>query len=334
MRVKKEFRVGLDIGTRFIKVLELSVEGDTRRLTKLRSVEINTPLNKENTFKALKSLLEEVRPSTKELRISLSAPSAIVRFINMPKMKEGDLKSSLRFEAEKYIPFNIKEVIIDAAILDRPTEDKMQMRVLFAAAKRDSVDLRVAELKELGFSVSIIDIDSFACFNAFSYSSGAINESVNTALLNIGYTQTNLIILRGAQPFFTRDIQIGAKDVSAMISKKMHISTEESDKLLLEPGQRGAEVYEASKPVLNNLIDELRLSFGYYENQHGTSINEIYLSGGGSGLSNMLKYFEENFETKTALWDPLAKFEFDRNIKPLGQAQSQYAVSAGLVIRK
>jgi len=334
MPAKKEIRVGLDIGTRFIKVLELSVEGNTRRLTKLRSAEINTPLNRESASKALKTLLEEVRPSTKELRISLSAPSAIVRFIGMPRMKEDDLKSSLRFEAEKYIPFNIKEVVIDASILDYPTEDKKQMRVLFAAAKRDIVDLRIAELKELGFSVSIIDIDSFACLNAFSYSFGNLNESVSTALLNIGYTQTNLIILRGAQPFFTRDIQVGARDMSAMISKKMQISTEESDRLLLEPGQRGAEAYEISKSVLNTLIDELRLSFGYYENQHGTSINEIYLSGGASGLNNILKHFEENLEAKTAPWNPLEKFEFDRDVKPLDQTQSQYAVSAGLVIRK
>ena len=333
---KKEVRFGLDIGTRLIKVIELCVEANVNRLTKLRSAEIELPLTEEKAFASLRALMEDFKPSTKEVRISLSAPSAIVRFINMPKMKEEDLKSSLRFEAEKYIPFNIKEVVIDASILDYPGEEKKEMRILFAAAKRDVVDSRLAMLKELGLSASIIDVDSFACFNAFCNFCGTFDESISTVLLNIGYTQTNLIILRGSQPFFTRDIQIGVRDVAKVISEKMATPKEKADDFIYKLGDNSAEVYEIAKPILDNLVDELRLSFGYYENQYGTSINEIYVSGGMARLNNIMGHFEGNFDVKTTTWNPFAKFEISSDIdaKYLEAMQPQFAVSAGLVIRK
>lgn len=300
---KKVTRIGLDIGTRAIKALEVSSEGGVRRLIKIHHTEVAPPSGEDKIAAAVKALMDGLRPSVKDVNISLSSPHAIVRFINMPKMSAADLKNSLRFEAEKYIPFNIKEVVTDAAILGFITEDKRQMRVLFAAVKRKILDSRVNMLKNIGFSTSLVDIDSFAFFNAFCNSAGSLDESKSIALLNIGYSHTNLVVSQGANPFFSRDIQIGAKDMTKDIA---------------------------------NLADELSLSFGYYENQYGKSISEIYISGGAAHLDGILKHFEERFAIKTALWDPFSKFEIGPGIeaKSPEALRPQFAVSAGLALRQ
>lgn len=331
---KKDSCVALDIGTRLVKAIEVTSEGGAVKLVKLHCAEIALPTTEETTKTAIKSLLENFHPSLKDINISLSFPHAIVRFINMPKMKEEDLKKSLQFEAEKYIPFKVSEVVTDAAILGDLEEDKKQMRVVFAAVKRKAVDSRLAMLKAFGLSPPLIDIDSFACFNAFCNSSGDLDDSKSIALLNIGYTHTSLIISEGKNPFFSRDIQIGAKDMSKGISQKMQVKENESDKLIFDK-DKGAEVYEAAKTALSALIDELRLSFGYYENQHGKSISEIYVSGGAARLSGILKYFEEAFGVKTAPWDPFSKFEINlkTGANALEAIRSQFAVCAGLVLR-
>ena len=329
-------RVGLDIGTRLIKLVEMSYEGNIKRLTKLHSEEIPFPLAAEDTTKALKTLLEKSKPTTTEVIISLSAPGAIVRFINMPKMKSEELKNALRFEAEKYIPFNINEVVIDALILEEKSEDSRQMRVLLAAAKKNVVDARLAMLKDAGLSTTVIDVDSFACFNAFCNSFDNLDKSKSTVLLNIGYVQTNVLISRGDSPFFTRDIQIGAKDIERHIAKEMQLEENQANALLLNPQDKAEAVFENSKPVLNTLIDELRLSFGYYENQYGKNINEIYVSGGAARLGGMLDYLSEHLGTKPLPWDPFSKCEKSTDIdaNSLESARSQFTVCAGLAIRK
>ena len=333
---KKEIRVGLDIGTRLIKALEISVEGDTRQLTKFHFVKVDFPLNREKTRDALKALLNDFHPTVKEVDISLSSASAMVRFIDMPKMKTEDLKNSLQFEAEKYIPFNIEEVIIDASILEEATTEKNQMKVLLAAAKKDAVNFKLELLKEMGLSVGIIDIDSFACFNAFSASFGNPDESKSKALLNIGYTQTNVVIFRGDKPFFTRDIQIGGKDIAKIIARDLQIEEKESDIYIFDPKDKTPQDLVAAKSVLSNLADEIRLSFGYYENQYARGIDEIFISGGVARLAGILDYLEESFGVKPLRWNPFSKFEIapDLDRKSLEVHEPQFAVCAGLAIRK
>ncbi|OGW75005.1 MAG: hypothetical protein A2Z72_00585 [Omnitrophica bacterium RBG_13_46_9] len=333
---KKVSRVGLDIGTRLIKALEVSSEGSTHRLIKFRFSEVAFPLTPENTARAIRSLLEELNPSVKEVNISFSAPAAIVRFVNMPTMTQDDLRNSLRFEAEKYIPYNINEVIIDASILENISETKQQMRVLLAAAKRDAVDSRLAMLKDIGYSVPLIDIDSFACFNAFCNASENIDLSKSVVLINIGYTQVNVLISIGNIPYFTRDIQISGKDIARAISKELQIEEKEADKFIFDPKGKSAEVLEVAKPVLSNLVDELRLSFGYYENQYGKSINEIYISGGVARMDGILDYLEENLGIRPMPWNPFSKFEISPEIdtKSLEAVRAQFAVCAGLTIRR
>lgn len=328
-------QIGIDIGTRLIKALELSSKGDAPKIAKLDFCEIGSPPTEQKIKDALRSLLEKFKPSAKDVNISLSSPSAIVRFINMPKMKKEDLKKSLKFEAEKYIPFNIDEVNIDAFILDDVRLERNQMKVLLAAAKKDVLNSRLEIFKELGFSVSVIDVDSFACFNAFSYVSENLDDSKSIALLNIGYSQTNVLISQGRNPYFTRDVQIGGRDIAKALSVNLEVPESDADKFIIEPKDKGEQIFETSKTVLANLVEEIRLSFGYYENQYASSINEIYLSGGVARLAGIIGYLEEGLGLRPAAWDPFSKFEtapevdkeFASRVKP------QFAVSAGLALR-
>lgn len=333
---RNQIRVGLDIGTRLIKVLEVSLENGTYKLVKFHSAKIDFPTSGENVAEALTTLLETFQPSTKEVNISLSAPSAIVRFITMPKMKEEDLRNALRFEAEKYIPFNINEVVIDAAILKGPTEEKNQMRVLLAAAKKEAMEKRIDLLKKVGLTASLVDIDSFACFNAFCNAMGNLDDSKSAALLNIGHAQTNVIISRADEPFFVRDIPVGGSAVAAAVSNALQVAEKDSENLIIDPKDKASEILEIAKSVLNSLVDELRLSFGYYENQYGRSINEVYISGGVARLNGITEYIEDNFGIKPVLWNPFSKFELDPGIdgQLAERVRSQFGVSAGLAIRK
>lgn len=332
---KKEYHVGIDMGTRFIKALELITDGNSYKIVKIRTAEVEFPPTDEKLESSLKSLVEAFRPSTHEVNISFSSPHAVVRFVTMPKMKEEDLKSSLMFEAEKYIPFNIKEVVTDASILGYTTEDKRQMRVLFAAVKKKVVDQRVSMLKNAGLVPSIIDIDNFACFNAFLNSFENLDQAKSIAVINLGYSQANLLISQGASPFFTRDVQVGAREIAKAISGKLGIDRKESDRYIIDAKGKDGEVFDAAKPILNTLIDEIRLSFGYYENQYGKSVNEIYISGGMARSRDIAKCFEDSFDVKTTLWNPFGRLSVGSEVdaKLLESSRLQFAVCTGLALR-
>ena len=296
--------VGIDIGTNSIKAIELSRSGENCEIRKIAIKELPPEKTKGTLLETLKSIKQDMNLSAKDVYIALSGPAVTMRFINMPEMSQSDLKNSLRYEADKYIPYTIDEVVVDSHILEKAGQSK-QMRVLLVAAKKDIINSRINLFKELGLAVKLIDVDAFSMFNNFEYVNKGLEKDKNIALLNMGHSFTNLLIFRDASPYFTRDIQIGAKD-------------------MIPP-----------ENVLSNLVNEIRLSFGYYENQYGSSIEKIFISGGLSCSPDTIKFLGENFDAKPETWDPFRNFSPDSTIasKVSDKDKPLFAVACGLALR-
>lgn len=333
----KKSHLGVDIGAHSIKILESTQESNKILISKFLVKEMPHAAtdSPDLLYNSLKSASDEGGFSSREVRISLSGPDVTVRFINMPQMTEKDLKNSLKFEADKYIPFNIDEVIIDSHIIGRLSDEKGQMRVLLTAAKKDVINKRMEIFKKLDYEVTLIDLDDFSIYNAFIAAQKNVDNEKSIALMNVGHKFTNVFVYKGNEPYFTRDIQVGGCEIYKNIAKQFNVSEEESYKLMEEQGEKEIEIHEIVKSVFSNLVSEIRLSFGYYENQYGRSIEQIYISGGMIGFKGLIEYFEENLGTKPCLWDPTSNFIIGRNIEKdkFEKVKHLFAVASGLIVR-
>ncbi len=327
--------IGIDIGSYSVKVLEVVSEQEKYKLAKFAVKELPPGPSDEHLLNTIRAIANESNFLTKDVHISLSGPYVTVRFINMPQMSQQDLKNSLKYEADKYIPFSVDEVIIDSCILGE-AQEKAQMRVLLAAAKKEIVNKRIDLFKHLGYNVKLIDVDSFAVFNAFLTSEKTLDKEKSIALINLGHRYTNVIVSKGHIPYFTRDIQIGGEQIDKAISNKFNIEEVQAAKLKSEPQDKADEVKEIVKVVLNNLMDEIRLSFGYYENQYGRAIDQIYISGGLVGTAGLVHYFEENLGIVPQIWDSFRNFDLGEGLdkEKFDKIKSSLAVACGLVVRK
>src|SRR3989442_2089249 len=81
----------------------------------------------------------------------------IVKEIQMDRMKEGDAREVIRWEAEQHVPFDMANVELDFQILD-PDAEGLQMNVLLVAAKRELVDSRTMLLGEAGRRAGILHV--------------------------------------------------------------------------------------------------------------------------------------------------------------------------------
>ena len=330
---KLKNRVGLDIGSSSVKIVEIASSGESLNLvclgTKKVSDSVRGPL-----VEAIKSLSSEIKVTAKEAAISVSGPSVIVRFVSMPKMRDDELKGAIRFEAEKHIPFPINDCIVDHQILKK-NDKEGKFEVLLVAAKKDFVMSKVSIAEESGFSVSAVDVDTFAVANAFLKSPSHASAGKTAALLNIGSNFTNVGIIRDGVLCFARDIAIGGNDFNQAISRALSIDIERAEDVKLSPKDRLQNVIACTKVVANNLLDETRLSLSYYENQSGRGVDEIYISGGSSGMPGFEALFQEAFESKPIFWDPLSFL----NKSPGGdmilieKMKSFFAVAVGLALR-
>jgi len=112
-------------------------------------------------------------------------------------MTEEDLKGAIRFEAEKFIPFDINEYILDFHVLNKGDKEKGSVETLLAAVKKDHVWQKIKLVQAAGLNVRLVDVDSFAMTNSFVKNYPDLDPAKASALLNMGATLTNLSILRG-----------------------------------------------------------------------------------------------------------------------------------------
>jgi len=326
LAAKERFSVGLDIGSSAIKTVRLKIAKDSAELIDFAAESATVDL-----AAALKTIriLQEARA----VNISFSGPSTILRYVSFPQMSREELGKALKFEAQKYIPFSVNELNLDSYILKEGLPDN-KMLVLLAGAKKELTDQRLKVLNDAGLRPGIIDIDSIAVTNAFTYNYPEINNTV--ALLNIGALFSNLTILEEGLPRLSRDIQFGGNNITEKLSEAFGLEFASGEALKFKPEQGKIEKMAAIEvQAVTTLAAELRTSFDYYESQSSSSVTKIFLSGGsslGTGLKDTLANL---IGIEVECWSPVNKIGLASGISrdKLDPVLGQMGVAVGLALR-
>ncbi|GAI42122.1 unnamed protein product, partial [marine sediment metagenome] len=121
---KKNQIVGIDIGSHSIKVAEIEDTAKGMILKNFGTIGLPQDAILEGSIKemeivsaALGNLLQNLKIKNKNVALSISGYSVIVKKITIPRKEEKDLEESIQSEAEQYIPFDINDVNLDFQVL-------------------------------------------------------------------------------------------------------------------------------------------------------------------------------------------------------------------------
>jgi len=326
--------VGLDIGSHSIKAIEITQDKYDYIITAYSQMDIPGEQARQD---ALSDLFRDGGFRTKRVSSAVSGKSVIFRFISMVNMSEDNLTNAVRFEADKYIPFEVDDVEIDTQKLTNPTTDDEEMKVLLVAAKRSLLEDQARTLTALGLQPVAVGVDSFALGNAYELSDmvspGLGGEDQTVALIDIGAVKSSINILRNGTTHFAREVPMGGQDLTNAITRRFGLEHFEAEALKRDPQDQIHEVQDAVSHVLEDLGNEINLSFDFFENQFDGEVQDVYLSGGSVLLPFMEETLERIFEKRTRVWNPIEglKVKSDNvDIDALNQYAPQLAVAVGL----
>ncbi|MCC6670549.1 MAG: type IV pilus assembly protein PilM [Planctomycetes bacterium] len=329
--------VGLDLGTNCVKAVEITQDRYDYIITAFAQVDVPSESVRQD---AIADLFRVGRFRTKRVATAVSGKSVIFRYVPMPPMSDENLVSAVRMDAEKYIPFPVDEVELGVHKLAETKAAEgaqAEMKVLLVAAKRTVVQDQAAMLVNLGLQPVTIGVDSFAIGNAYELndivSPGLQEENHTVALIDIGASKSCINILRSNVSCFAREIPMGGQDLTNAIARRFGLENSEAEKLKREPGDQMADVQEALANVLDDLGNEINLSFDFFENQFDGEVQDVHLSGGTVLLPFLEETFEKIFEKKTRVWNPIEglKVKADNvDVDALNRCAPQLAVAVGL----
>jgi len=356
---KKRF-IGIDIGTSSIKMVELKIDGNKPVLTNYAWAFVEG-LVRDNDLKAayfetvlpqyLKRMIKESKMTNANVCFSIPAFGGLITLIEFPKMDKNDLDQAVRFEAHKYIPIALEEVVLSwdiinkqasiktllaqnsaaAGAVDNKTEknDAERMQVLLVAAPKNKVIRYERLASEIGRSLKTIEIESFSLVRSLIG-----NDQGNFIIIDIGARVCNIILVEKGIIKANRNIDAGGKDITKTIAKSMNIDAERADKLKVSGKNFLDSESNVSFPIVDLIIGEVaRVLSSYYKGESKTALDGIILSGGTAALSGLDEYFSRALNVKTTVGNPLSRIEYDKKLETrVREIGGQFSVAIGLAL--
>jgi type IV pilus assembly protein PilM len=344
--------VGLDIGASSLKVVELEKDGVSVRLLNCGIMPIPKQAIVESTImdgnaliKCIRELFTSLKIKNKQVAISLSGNSVIIKKIKMALMDEDALKDAIKWEAEQYIPFDINDVIIDYHVLSRDEENE-KMDLVLVAAKTEMIHDYSSLCTEAGLTPQIVDVDSFAIENCVNFNYQLISDEVYV-LINVGSSMTNINILSGNTSVFTRDINIGGDYFTDEIQKILNIPFDQAEAIKLgqvfkdKDAQRKAilphDVQDCIRSSSETLAMELHKSIDYFTTTFpDKEVSKIYLSGGCAKISGIVDVLSLEIDRPVEVVNPFSKISFsdgDFDSQSISSLSPVFSVAMGLSLR-
>ncbi|MGI6685047.1 MAG: type IV pilus assembly protein PilM [Bacillota bacterium] len=358
---KGENFLGIDIGTREIKMIEMAPKSQTyinkigRASTPSGALDDGTIIQVDQVAKAIRTMWEEAGSKTRKAVASISGKNVIIRYIKLPKMSAKEVDSTLKWDAEKYVPLSPgSDLVLEHLILGEFTENNtQQINVLLVAVPRRLVYLVNEVFTKADLTLIALEIEPLSLWRSVgsnvSVSTGSgINRLTSFIGLDIGAKASNLVVYQGESLMFSRYIPIGGDELTKGVATSLGLEfntaqlIKERDGLLtnnaIENISREKEnLSEALQESLFPLVDEVRRSIEYYRSQFTQSDPQaIILTGGTAKLKGITDFFQEklNLHVILGLKNFTLKEEAEQTERGMGKVDPTFAVAVGLALRE
>ncbi len=302
-------RIGLDIGSTAVRAVELA-GGDPPTVVRAAQVplpagavengEVREP---EVVTQALRELWERGGFKNRRVWMGVGNQRVVVREIALPFLPEKELKASLGFQVQEFIPMPVDEAVLDYDPLGEFEQDGRQMlRMLLVAAQRVMVDQLVnaaigAKLEPVG-----LDLVPFALVRAIGTSDAGMDleETGDEAVIDIGAHVTNIVVHARGIPRFVRILPSGGRDITNAIARGFEVEDEVAEQLKrgeaveMEDAPSADDVRQIAMQRAQNFVDEVRSSLEFYTAQaQGGRIARVLVTGGGSKLGGFMELLRQ-----------------------------------------
>lgn len=338
--------IGLDIGSSYLKVAQLNEIRSGYELALFDMLPISPELIVEGSIidsirlsESLKELIKKANIKIKNVVISISGHSSvIVKRIAVPEMSEEELRESIKFEAEQYVPFDIEDVNIDFQILG-PKEEIGFIDVILVAVKKDFTNEYVSVVRDAGLNPVIVDIDVFALENMYGINY-EIEAGSSIALVNIGASTINMNILRDGVSVFTRDSFVGSNSHTEALQKAFNISYEDAERLKRYETIENVKEEDARNVLTTasgEILNEVQRAIDYFRaSSSHPKIDGVILSGGCALIRDFPKLLSEKIGLNIRVAEPFRNIQLSKKIDRayIEEIAPLAAVAVGLAARR
>jgi len=339
--------VGVDIGSTSLRAVE--VEGATKaRPTVVRFAEVALSDGAANSGEvvethtvaaALKQLWSAGGFKSKRVILGMGNQRVIARDFSLPKMSRLQIQESLPFQVQDMLPMPVADALLGFYPVSEGVGDNGPvLNGLLVAAVKSAVLANVNTLQVAGLTPVEVDLIPFALTRVQTQ---GLTTRGTVAVVDVGASTTNVVIVVNGVPQFVRIIPSGGDDVTKALVMRSELAESVADQakraLGLATGQPKPEhraVLEVIHEVTFELLNSVRNTLSYFDNTHDISnVELIILSGGGAKLPGFVNALSELTRVQVVVKDPFSGVALSKTAsKSAGTTSGSMTVALGLAL--
>lgn len=333
----------LDIGTNAVRVVQLSSAGpDAWNLVHFGYAPLDEKTSSSSSPEALRRLGEIIMTAvgqsgikTKNVIIGLPSNKTFTTVIEMPIMPENELRNTIKYQVDQFIPMAISEAKVDWAALGTSLHDPKMQEVLIASTSNSYAEERLEFIENLGLNVIGAEPTQLAMVRSL-LPSGVLDARL---IIDVGEQSTDLAITFGDNPRLVRTIPTGVQSLIKAAVQNLNVQEDQARQFILKfglaPDRLEGQVYRAIEGTLENFATELTKSIKFFQTRYpNTPVGGILLAGYGSVVPGFAEYVSSKTGVTSSMANPWQRVRVTQaDQQQLTTVASEFASAIGLAQR-
>lgn len=332
----------LDIGTTAIRIVQLARSGNTWNLVKYATVPVDIRISNSDSPEDQKKLAEVIttaigQSGIRSRNVVLGVPSTrmFATVIDLPDMSHQELTSTIKYQAEQYIPMSLDEVKIDWAVLGKSPKDQTKNEILLASVANSFSEQRLDLIEGLGLNVLAIEPDSLALCRSL------LPEGVTDGrlIVDFGDFSSDVVMTLGDSPRLIRSIPTGYRSLIKSAGQNLNIQEQQAAQFILKfglvPDKLEGQILRALDSTMEQFAAELIKSVKFFQTKYpSTPVSSILLSGYAATIPGFGDYLLNKVGIPVQISTPWQRVRVSASDQPsLQSVSTQFSVAVGLAQR-
>jgi type IV pilus assembly protein PilM len=233
-------RIGVDVGSTAVRVAEVAA-GEIPVIVRAAQVplppgvveagEVRQP---EVVAEALRELWSKAGVKSKQVHLGVGNQRVVVRELALPWLPEKELRDTLGFQVQEFIPMASDEAVLDFDPLGEMDQGGRRMvRILLVAAHKPMVNALVEAALAAKLDPQGIDLTPFAVTRAVGAGDDGLDldSSGDEAIIDIGAQVTSICVHDRGVTRFVRMLPSGGRDITLALASVLGVDGEMAERL-------------------------------------------------------------------------------------------------------
>jgi len=233
-------RIGVDVGSTAVRVAEVAA-GEIPVIVRAAQVplppgvveagEVRQP---EVVAEALRELWSKAGVKSKQVHLGVGNQRVVVRELALPWLPEKELRDTLGFQVQEFIPMASDEAVLDFDPLGEMDQGGRRMvRILLVAAHKPMVNALVEAALAAKLDPQGIDLTPFAVTRAVGAGDDGLDldSSGDEAIIDIGAQVTSICVHDRGVTRFVRMLPSGGRDITLALAAGLSVDEDVAERL-------------------------------------------------------------------------------------------------------